>query len=358
MEGNLMRLLLIASAAVSLVSTSPEAGMAADAGIRALRVDAPHRERPLDVTLLFLSQSDGRVAQFGANALFTGVPAREGATPEPGRHPLVLLSHGLGGNAPSLAWLGTALARAGFVVAAANHPGTTTDDSRAAEAMRLWLRQADLSRMLDVILHERPLADVVNEADISAVGFSLGGHTALASVGLRMSAVNYRIYCDTDWPDRPLVSECAWVKQGVDLRDLDARFEADLRDPRVIRAVAIDPGLAHAASAESLALVTAPVTVISLGSPDRLPPAVATDRLMALLPQAVRQFVDGANHFSALGECREDSRDILIAEQEPDPICDDSGRPRADLHAEIARLVVSGLRRPAFHPAGPPQSPY
>jgi predicted dienelactone hydrolase len=259
-----MRLLLTACVAKVVALMLPQAGSAADAGVCALRVEASHRVRPLDVTLFYPSRSDGRVAWIGANALFKGVPLWEEATPEPGRHPLVLLSHGLGGNAQNLAWLGAALARVGFVVAAPNHPGTTTGDSRSAEAMRLWLRQADMSRVLDAVLADRSLAPFVNDADISAVGFSLGGFTALGSIGVRMSAANYRLYCDTDWPDRPLISECSWVKRGVDLRDLDARFEADLRDQRFVRAVAIDPGLAHAASAESLSEVSAPVTLVSL----------------------------------------------------------------------------------------------
>jgi predicted dienelactone hydrolase len=38
--------------------------------------------------------------------------------------PLILLSHGFGGTASDLAWLGAALAADGFIAAAVNHPGT------------------------------------------------------------------------------------------------------------------------------------------------------------------------------------------------------------------------------------------
>jgi hypothetical protein len=37
--------------------------------------------------------------------------------------PMVLLSHGTGGSAMQMAWLGTALARAGFIAVALDHPG-------------------------------------------------------------------------------------------------------------------------------------------------------------------------------------------------------------------------------------------
>jgi predicted dienelactone hydrolase len=118
-----------------------------------------------------------------------------------------------------------------------------------------------------------------------------------------------------------------------------------MRDTRFVRAIAIDPGLAHAATPASLSSVAVPVTIISLGSPGRLPPAVATERLTATLPRAEQHYVPGAIHFSFLGECRPNGRAILAAEQEPDPICDDDGRPRSEIHAEIARLVIEGLRR-------------
>ena len=41
------------------------------------------------------------------------------------KYPLLLLSHGTGGSADSLDWLGAGLAAAGYVVAGVNHPATT-----------------------------------------------------------------------------------------------------------------------------------------------------------------------------------------------------------------------------------------
>jgi predicted dienelactone hydrolase len=331
-------------AALAGLAACPVA-IAAEPGVQSLQMKVAHRDRPLDVQLFFPAEADGRLVDVGANPLFVGEPMREGATPEPGRHALVLMSHGSGGNAPNLAWLGAALAREGFVVVAPNHPGTTSGDSRPADTMRIWERPADLSRLLDAVLADASLSRMVDPSNVSVAGFSLGGFTALASVGVRMNAADYANYCDRDWPERPLISECNWLKKAVDLRRLDARFEGDMRDPRFIRAVAIDPGLAHAATPESLSSVSVPVTVISLGSQGRVPPAVATERLMANLPHATQHYVAGAVHFSFLGECRPNGHAILAAEQELDPICDDDGRARAEIHAEIARFVVEGLRR-------------
>jgi predicted dienelactone hydrolase len=69
--------------------------------------------------------------------------------------PLVIFSHGRGG------WFGAnhdteeALADAGFVVAAINHPGDTTNDSSRRDTLSVWKsRPADIVRLLDFVLNE------------------------------------------------------------------------------------------------------------------------------------------------------------------------------------------------------------
>src|ERR1700753_4174097 len=57
------------------------------------------------------------------NPLFLAGHAAQDAAFAPGRHPVVLLSHGFGGTARMMSWFGTELARAGYVVVSVNHPG-------------------------------------------------------------------------------------------------------------------------------------------------------------------------------------------------------------------------------------------
>jgi len=54
--------------------------------------------------------------------LSAGSAARDAAPAAGPRRPLILLSHGAGGMASGLAWLGTALAAHGFVAVAVTHP--------------------------------------------------------------------------------------------------------------------------------------------------------------------------------------------------------------------------------------------
>ena len=57
------------------------------------------------------------------------------------RLPTLLLSHGNGGSARMMGWLGTALARAGYLVIAVDHPGNNGVDSMTLPGSVLtWLR--------------------------------------------------------------------------------------------------------------------------------------------------------------------------------------------------------------------------
>src|SRR5580704_15320886 len=72
------------------------------------------------------------------------------------RRPLVLLSHGTGGTASGLAWLGSALAARGFVVAAIDHPGNNALEDYTVEGFSLWwLRAVDLSAVIDAMLGDK-----------------------------------------------------------------------------------------------------------------------------------------------------------------------------------------------------------
>jgi predicted dienelactone hydrolase len=99
--------------------------------------------------------------------------------------PLIIFSHGYKG------WFGghhdtaAALADAGFVVAAINHPGDNGNDtSRSDELSSFVSRPADLVRLLDFVLTDWEDKAVVDPSKIGLFGFSKGGYTGLVLVGV------------------------------------------------------------------------------------------------------------------------------------------------------------------------------
>ena len=76
---------------------------------------------------------------------------------------------------------GTALARAGYVAAAVNHPGNNPIDGYTVAGFTLWWERArDLSAVIDGMLADPTLMTRIDAERIGAAGFSLGGYTMIA----------------------------------------------------------------------------------------------------------------------------------------------------------------------------------
>ena len=104
--------------------------------------------------------------------------------------PLVLLSHGTGGSAGSLSWLADRLVRCGHVCIGVNHHGNTATEPYRAEGFLCWWERAlDLSFVLDRLDEIPRLKGRVDRGRVGVVGFSLGGHTALALAGAVTSMI-------------------------------------------------------------------------------------------------------------------------------------------------------------------------
>src|SRR5580698_2857828 len=121
------------------------------------------------------------------NPIFlTGRVAAGAPFADAARHSLILLSHGFGGVARQLTWLGAPLARHGYIVVAVDHPGTNGRDGVTAEgAYAPWERAGDLTTALNLVLADPQLAPHIDTARIGVAGFSLGGFTAALEAGAR-----------------------------------------------------------------------------------------------------------------------------------------------------------------------------
>jgi len=282
----------------------------------------------------------------GKNAVFKGFPVRKDATPKSGSFPVVVLAHGSGGNGANLAWIAAQLADQGMIVLAANHIGTTSGDSSPTETLKTWLRPMDQTALLDFAQTSLPLRMKPDLTRVGSIGFSLGGYTAIASAGARISKSAFEKYCatKTSFADKP---DCGWFeKNNVDLSSIDQpRFERSNRDPRITTVVAIDPAVAQAYQPQSLRALTTPVQIINLGAPQTIPAGVDGTGLHAHLPNAELIHIKGSSHFSFLGECTKKGWWIITAMGD-DPICTDEGpRKRADIHVELVEKITQFLAK-------------
>ncbi len=303
---------------------------------------APHRALPVAASIWYPAANPTYRAPVGDGPIFAPSFAYIGPAIAEGRHPLVLLSHGSGGNAQTLGWLAGALAARGAMVLAVNHPGSTSGDSAPRRSVDLRARGADLTAALDMILADPAFGPHIDTARIGTVGFSLGGATSLGLAGVRFSGAQQDAHCAI----APEAADCGFFRLGGVRFSDHPGFDADLRDARITRAVIVDPGFGGAALSASLEAALPGMTLINLGTDDRLGAADVGpegNNLAARLPDATYIEIAPAHHFTFLSRCKPGA-DALLAEEGEDPICTDpAGTDRGATHSALIEVIAQGL---------------
>jgi predicted dienelactone hydrolase len=291
-----------------------------------------------------------RIGPPGRPPIFDGgmsAPDAAVASAPPERFALLVLSHGTGGSAQSLAWLATALAARGYVVAAVNHPGNNALEPYTVEGFVLWWKRAqDLSVLIDAMLADTQFGPRLDPARIGAIGFSLGGYTVIEIAGAITSRAQIALFCEF----APVATQCAGPPEfpdvgakAVELEKSDPAFAAALaqasnsyRDPRVRAVFAIAPALGPAFTAESLMEITTPVAVAA-GQADAIVPVGSGARYIAgNIPRAqLTLFRGGAGHYTFLDLCTDAGRETL-----PQLCVDAPGVDRAAVHDAVIALAT------------------
>ncbi|NEQ26761.1 MAG: alpha/beta fold hydrolase, partial [Microcoleus sp. SIO2G3] len=205
--------------------------------------------------------------------------------------PLIVISHGFGADRRFLGYLAYHLASYGFSVAAIEHPGSNVTwltqiatqtsygtPSQILPATEFIDRPKDVSFLLDQLqrLNHFSLTfrGKFNTNQVTVVGHSLGGYTALALAGGQLDLTQLRQFCDA----RQLVglSPADWLQCAA--TDLPPNQPANLRDPRVVQIVALNPVIGHLFNPASLGKITIPTMVLS-STDDAITPAVSQQLL-------------------------------------------------------------------------------
>jgi predicted dienelactone hydrolase len=274
----------------------------------------------------------------------SAAPDAEPAVGSP--HPLILLSHGNGDTASSLAWLGTALAAHGFVVVAINHPGNNALEDYTVEGFSLWwLRAVDLSAVIDAMLVDKTFGSEIDPARIGAAGHSLGGYTVLAVAGGITNPAQLEAFCrspaaDASCKPPPPSSEMrqktlARLNSDPDFRQRYGEAGRSYRDERIHAVFALAPGPGPVFTQESLGKISIPVAIAAGSADEIVPPASAAEALAKAIPHATLKLFQHAGHFVFVDACTVAGRVIFRL------LCvDPDNTDRDAVHAETIRLAL------------------
>jgi predicted dienelactone hydrolase len=267
------------------------------------------------------------------------------------KRPLILLSHGSGGSAAQMAWLGIALARAGMIAVAVNHPGNNALEAYTPEGFTLWWERAtDMSEVLDGMLADEDFGPRIDTRLIGAAGFSLGGYTVLELAGARTDFTAVEQACK-EHPEQEMchAPEMKDMPPATTLlervrktsRESLARSADSFRDPRVKAVFAIAPGLGMALTPDSLHDLRVPVEEV-VGAGDTMAPAAANADWIRANGHGVREVVlpGGVAHYTFLSACTD------AGKKQMGVFCEDAaGVDRDAVHAQVSGMAVTFFER-------------
>ncbi len=306
-----------------LVLVAPSA-YAAEAGFQRGRTAAG-----TEIGIWYPAEGKAVRQRFG---LYAADVVPDAAVPD-GPRPLVVISHGTGGDYASHVDTAVALARAGFVVAALTHPGDNWRDN--SRATRIEERPPAVSALVTHMLTVWTGRAAIDPRRIGAFGFSAGGFTVLAAVGGRPNLTRMASHCAAN----PAFFDCT-LMTAQPRASLVPRWP-DIRDRRIRAVVLAAPALGFVFDRSGLANVRVPVQLWRADDDHILPAPHYADSVRRALPVSPEfHAVPGAGHFDFLAPC--------IDPLAMSPICASvPGFDRAAFHvrlnAEVVRFLTARL---------------
>lgn len=221
--------------------------------------------------------------------------------------PLVLLSHGTGGNRFGLAWLAIALAKQGNIVLAPDHWGNTYDNKIPKYFVRYWERPLDISFLITHILIDKSLSQYVDKEKIGVAGFSFGGYTALALAGAELNCNLLKTISKTEQGEKEFnIPELGDLRKLIDNVPCDS-IQNSLKDKRIKAFVALSPALGLGFdNNEQTKNINSPILIIGAEKDQIAPIKTNAENYHKLIPNSMFIKLEGeVGHYIFLSEGNE-----------------------------------------------------
>ena len=250
--------------------------------------------------------------------------------------PLIVMSHGQGGEFTNQFDTAIALANAGFVSAALTHTGDNYRDQ--SRVLMIWDRSRQLHVVTDWMLHDWPAHGQIDPARIGVFGFSAGGFTALVAAGGTPDLGLLAPHCAA----HPTEFTCALITRNHGNGGTAPVIPAGawVHDPRIKAAVVAAPALGFTFGRSGLAGIHVPVQLWRAEDDHILPQPFYAQAVRDDLPAAPDYHVVGkADHMDFLPPCSAQKTKIvpMICTSPP-------GFDRPAFHAMFDAAVVKFFR--------------
>ncbi len=302
------------------------------------------RNRPLVTEIWYPTKDslDKNIATNTQRTPFVTINAIPDASIIDEKHPLLLVSHGTGGNRFSLTWFIEKMVKEGYIVVSLDHYGNSSFNKIPREFVKWWERAIDIKHVLTQVLNDDTVGSKIDISKIGGVGFSLGGYTNIALAG---GYVNRNL---TKTMDIELPPEFPKGEEIIDFYTDSLiiasynKYKDQVKDERMkaffIMAPAIGFGFQSEKQTKS---ITAPIFIIA-GKGDTNTPISGNAENYHLLIETSELYLFGehVNHYVFLNEATEFGKQIL-----PDLTIDHPSIDRREIHQITTKLAINFFRK-------------
>lgn len=226
--------------------------------------------------------------------------------------PLVIMSHGFAADRRFLRYLAYHLASYGLTVVSVEHPGSSIYSlmqmpqgaklSQILPASEFIDRPKDISFVLDQLeklnQHDSYFKGKFQTKQVSIIGHSFGGYTALALAGAKLNPKQLRSFCQDLTPLGR--SPADWLQCSVSELPYS---EIDFKDTRIVQVIALNPIVGNLFS-NGLSQINIPTLILASGD-DGITPNIAhqLQPFKQLQGEKYLMVALGATHMSVTDIC-------------------------------------------------------
>lgn len=235
--------------------------------------------RPLRVIIWYPSDGGGKEEKVQDPSQFSAAISllHDGKLSATAKYPLIVLSHGSGGDAMQMRWIGYYLSAHGYIAVSVSHSGTDEEERHTApltiSESCMWERPRDLSAVIDNVLADPLFAARVDTNRIGAAGFSLGGATVIWAAGARLDFEHLKKNAPAipEFLQEPLKKVLELTKNDPIVQQSTSHSGDSFKDNRIKAVFALAPAIGYGFTPEGLKDIHIPVRIV-VGDADIIAP--------------------------------------------------------------------------------------
>lgn len=310
-------------------------------GQKSYKLTDTERKRPLEMEVWYPTYDESKAQTQDKKAIFKTIQSIPDANFVDGKYPLLIVSHGTGGNRFSLTWMIEKMVKKGYVVVSLGHYGNTTFNKVPREFVKWWERAIDIQFVLDRILENKDLKNYIDEEKIGGIGFSLGGYTQIALAGGLVDRTYHE--GDRENKKRELPPEFPKTEEVIDFQNDSLilasyeKYKDRVKDNRIKAFLVMAPGIGFGFhSKEQTKNINAPLLIIAGKGDTNTPIAFNALNYHKLIPSSSLHLLgDNADHYVFLNEATEFGKEVA-----PHITVDNEGVDRKQIHDEVSELAI------------------